>query len=144
MGGARRIEAQELVERHTEDLANNIVERHIDGRFRGGIEPDDLIELLENIFERERIVAEVAGKESDAGKHGFKALTIILGGRGFTIAGNFVVVHLNDDIRRGILYSREMRNGVVSFRSIGRALMCSIGFAFSFQAYFFLYHPILA
>ena len=85
-----RIQPQQFIHRYTEHLAHNVIQGHIHGGFRGRIEANNVIQIVHNILNEERVIAEVACEQCDTGQHCFHALAIIFCGRGLAIASNLV------------------------------------------------------
>src|SRR6266566_2162166 len=93
------IESQEFVKGNAQHLADEIVQRHIDCGPGGGVEPDDMLQVVEDILNDKWIITEIASKLSDTDQYRLHTFSIEFVGRCFAVACVAVVVDLDNCVR---------------------------------------------
>src|SRR5216683_2859172 len=120
------VKSQKLIHRHMQYFPNQIIQCHINSSLCRRMKANEMIEIAHNIFDKKRVIAQVVCKGCDARKYCLLVLTVILIRSSFTIADMLVILYLYNNVDEVSCTPREMRNGVVSLRSMGFASICML------------------
>src|SRR6266487_5660588 len=99
------IEPEEFVDGHSQHFTDEIVQSHIDRSLYGGVEPNNVLQVIENILDDKWVVTKVACKLTDTCQHCLHVLAIKFVRGRLTIARMSVEVDLDNRVRCYVLHS---------------------------------------